>query len=228
MGWAFPSGPPPGTWRICGAPGSSTAAGMDCGRTTGWRSCPITSCRRSSPRSHIAQDTSKRSREIASASKKRRAAAAWLKRAALNWRVAARQRPVSQGEAGNHGNRPLVHRVDAFDVRGLDRFTGPPPREPTPDVARLRDALNQRAEQWKAELRAEPRVARLLLRRLVGPLTLWDASEPDAAWVEWETIVTPALLEGLAPIQVVASLMPASWNQIIAWLRQIEAFRQAA
>jgi hypothetical protein len=48
-------------------------------------------------------------------------------------------------------------------------------------------------------------VARRLLRRLVGPLTLWDASEPDAAWVDWETVLTPALLEGLAPIHVVAS-----------------------
>ena len=40
--------------------------------------------------------------------------------------------------------------------------------------------------------------------RLVGPLTLWDASKPEAAWIDWETVLTPALLEGLAPIQVVA------------------------
>ena len=58
----------------------------------------------------------------------------------------------------------------------------------------------QRAAQWKADLRTEPHVSRLLLRRLVGPLVLWDATEPEAAWVEWETSVSPALLEGLAPI----------------------------
>jgi hypothetical protein len=79
------------------------------------------------------------------------------------------------------------------------------PRQAPPNIDRLRDALQQRASQWKAELRAEPHVARLLLRRLVGPLTLWDAAEPDAAFVEWETSVSPALLEGLAPIHVVAS-----------------------
>jgi hypothetical protein len=29
---------------------------------------------------------------------------------------------------------------------------------------------------------------------LVGPLTLWDAAEPDAAWVAWETNVMPAVV----------------------------------
>ena len=50
-----------------------------------------------------------------------------------------------------------------------------------PSAAEHRQAprgAEQRAAQWKADLRAEPKVARLLLRRLVGPLTLWD--EPDA------------------------------------------------
>ena len=79
------------------------------------------------------------------------------------------------------------------------------PRRAAPDVERLREALQQRAARWKADLRAEPKVARLLLRRLVGPLTLWDATEPDAAWIEWETSVRPAMLEGLAAIQVLAS-----------------------
>ena len=36
-----------------------------------------------------------------------------------------------------------------------------------------REAL-QRSEQWQANLRSEPKVARLLLRRLVGPLTLGE------------------------------------------------------
>jgi hypothetical protein len=46
-------------------------------------------------------------------------------------------------------------------------------------------------------------VARLLLRRLVGPITLWDASEPGAEWVQWEASVTADLLDGL--VQLVAS-----------------------
>jgi hypothetical protein len=70
------------------------------------------------------------------------------------------------------------------------------PRIP-PNIEKLRAALEQRAEAWKADLRAEPKVARLLLRRLVGPLTLWDASEPGAARVEWEASVTADLLDGL-------------------------------
>jgi site-specific DNA recombinase len=79
------------------------------------------------------------------------------------------------------------------------------PRQQPPNIEKLREALMQRAAQWKADLRDEPKVARLLLRRLVGPLTLWDAAVPSAEWLEWDAALTPALLEGLVPIQVVAS-----------------------
>jgi hypothetical protein len=48
----------------------------------------------------------------------------------------------------------------------------PKPAPPNPD--KLRDALEQRAAEWRATLREEPTVARRR-RRLVGPLTLWDA-----------------------------------------------------
>ena len=41
------------------------------------------------------------------------------------------------------------------------------PRREQPNIERLREALTQRAAQWKADLRTEPKVARLLLRRLV-------------------------------------------------------------
>jgi hypothetical protein len=54
------------------------------------------------------------------------------------------------------------------------------------------------AAEWKADLRAEPHVARLVLRRLVGPLTLWDESKrPD--FVKWEAQPTTGLVDGLAP-----------------------------
>jgi site-specific DNA recombinase len=78
------------------------------------------------------------------------------------------------------------------------------PRPERVDIEQLRAALEQRAAQWKAELRTEPQVARVLVRRLVGPLTLVDPAD-TAAFIEWETSITPAILEGLAPIQVVAS-----------------------
>ncbi len=53
------------------------------------------------------------------------------------------------------------------------------PRPTPPNIEKLREALEQRTASWKAELRAEPKIARLVLRRLVGPLTLWK--EP-ARW----------------------------------------------
>ena len=62
------------------------------------------------------------------------------------------------------------------------------PPLPRMDHERLKAALEQRAEQWKAELGAEPYIARIVLRKLVGPLTLWDESErPD--FVKWEATV---------------------------------------
>jgi hypothetical protein len=80
------------------------------------------------------------------------------------------------------------------------------PRAAPPNVERLRAALEQRAEAWRRELRAEPKVARVLLRRLVGPLTLWNDSErrdwipavhPDEV-ISWRAEVKAAgMLEGL-------------------------------
>ena len=94
------------------------------------------------------------------------------------------------------------------------------PRPQRVNVDKLRDALAQRVEQWKSVLRSEPRVARILLRRLVGPVELVDPNDTkgfeelrqvvgDAVWAEWSASVTPeAVLEGILPndaIQVVAS-----------------------
>jgi len=76
------------------------------------------------------------------------------------------------------------------------------PRPTPPNIDTLRAALEQRAEQWRVDLRREPQIARLLLRRLVGPLVLF---EPKPTRVQWEAPAKPGLLEGLAPIQHVAS-----------------------
>jgi hypothetical protein len=93
------------------------------------------------------------------------------------------------------------------------------PRVAPPDLNRLSDALMQRTAEWKADLRREPAVARLVLRRLIEPLTLWEESPPNSArpsfiepgdrtgtdWeseatVRWEASAKPeALLDGLAP-----------------------------
>ena len=53
---------------------------------------------------------------------------------------------------------------------------------------------------WKTTLRSEPKVARLLLRRLIGPLVLYDEStRPD--FIKADAVVKPGLLDGLEEIQ---------------------------
>ena len=82
------------------------------------------------------------------------------------------------------------------EIAKLDAKLRTPRRVPL-DVVKLRAALTLRAGQWKRDLRAEPKVARMLLRRLVGPLTLWQ-DEPVPAWVKWEAESRPeSLLDGL-------------------------------
>ena len=44
--------------------------------------------------------------------------------------------------------------------------------------------------------------------------------------VEWEVARTPALLDGLAPIQVLASPTIPSWNQINAFLKDLSGLRE--
>lgn len=65
------------------------------------------------------------------------------------------------------------------------------PRPVQPKIDELRAALEQRAVAWRETLRAEPKVARLLLRRLIGPLTMVDPSD-QTAFDEWAASLTPA------------------------------------
>ena len=87
------------------------------------------------------------------------------------------------------------------------------PHPVAPDVARLREALTQRAAEWKQILRSEPKVARLLLRRLIGPLVMVDEStRPD--FIEAVADVKPALLDGIHSVEKMASpagFEPVSW-----------------
>jgi DNA invertase Pin-like site-specific DNA recombinase len=54
------------------------------------------------------------------------------------------------------------------------------PRPVSINKMKLRPALEQKTAEWREVLRGEPRVARLLLRRLIGPITLWE-DEPTPA-----------------------------------------------
>jgi hypothetical protein len=89
------------------------------------------------------------------------------------------------------------------------------PRPVVPKVDDLRAALEGRAAGWKQTLRGEVAVARVLLRRLIGPLTMADDPTDHRAFDEWVATLTPALLEGLGvAIHDVASpagFEPAFW-----------------
>jgi site-specific DNA recombinase len=85
------------------------------------------------------------------------------------------------------------------------------PRPTPPNIQRLRAALEQRTEQWKADLRGEPNVARLVIRRVVGPITLWeDTGTPE--YCRWEADKKTDLLNGLPDVSagLLAVLLMAS------------------
>jgi hypothetical protein len=118
---------------------------------------------------------------------------------------------------------PEIRRCEAAKASVEARLRAPRQK---PNIDRLREALTQRAEEWRVTLRSEPKVARALLRKLVEPLTLHDESErPD--WLKAATFTNPdAFLDG--QYEMLASLMPASWNRIVPWLRAVDELRRAA
>jgi len=103
----------------------------------------------------------------------------------------------------------------------------------------LRGVLEQRSAEWKAQLRDNnPKVARELVRRLIGRMTHWEASLPaqrpafvpmgDARTVPWSAKARAGELFDGTDRQQVASPPPASWNQIMEWLRKVDDLRRAA
>ena len=108
---------------------------------------------------------------------------------------------------------PLI-RDNESAIRKLDAQLRKP-RVPKLGQERLRAALEQRAAQWKADLRAEPNLARMVLRRLVAPLTLWEETveSPRPKWIEWKAEPKTDLLDGLATLLVAspAGFEPAFW-----------------
>jgi hypothetical protein len=68
----------------------------------------------------------------------------------------------------------------------------PPPAKINLD--RLRTALTVQAAEWTAQLRDEPKIARMLVRRLVGPMTLTDLNDRSGL-VDWEASIAPDILD---------------------------------
>ena len=84
------------------------------------------------------------------------------------------------------------------------------PRKEAPNIEALRAALTQRADEWRATLRAEPKVARLLIRHLIGPLELPEDS-PRPEWIEGVAEVKTGLLDGLHDVASLPGFEPGSW-----------------
>ncbi|HXB54716.1 MAG TPA: recombinase family protein [Vicinamibacteria bacterium] len=101
---------------------------------------------------------------------------------------------------------PKIREREAAIARIEVRLREPRPERPSRE--RLRAALERRTTEWKAALRAEPKIARLVLRKLVGPLIM-HTPPPDflrgagpgdlPEHLRWEAPVLPSLLDGLVP-----------------------------
>lgn len=122
--------------------------------------------------------------------------------------------------------RERDRRLKSIDVRLTAREA--------PDREALRRALEQRIDEWRTVLRAHPTQARMVLQHVVGPIHLFPSGEdvvftPARALdvIPWAASSNPAgLLTGL--VQRMASLMPASWNRIVPWLRAVNELGRVA
>jgi hypothetical protein len=108
--------------------------------------------------------------------------------------------PIAKGVADTSVIGPEIARRQR-EILALDRQLSEP-RKQQMAAEDLRAALEQRAETWRETLRAEVEVARVLIRRLIGPILLFEEA-PD--YLTYEVEAKPAILEGLASIQDVAS-----------------------
>ena len=118
------------------------------------------------------------------------------------------------------------------------------PRPEAPDLDTLRAVLEHRVVDWKREICGELKVARMLVRRLIGPLTLHEEPAPDyivemsddddlRPWtygsgsLRWEAEAdVTALFDG--HYRLMASQSVPSWNRLHGWLQQMDLLRKAA
>jgi DNA invertase Pin-like site-specific DNA recombinase len=71
------------------------------------------------------------------------------------------------------------------------------PRPGTSDRSKLRAALEGTSADWAATLRKEPAVARVVIRKLIGPITLWK-HEKRPEWL-WKATAKNGLLDEVIP-----------------------------
>lgn len=97
------------------------------------------------------------------------------------------------------------------------------------DLARVRREVTALAKNWRQVLIASPQNASPIVSSLLmGRVTFRLLKERRRAWELRGTGTLDGLFTRDLLSAGLASLMPASWNQIAAWLDQIDRLRRAA
>jgi hypothetical protein len=102
---------------------------------------------------------------------------------------------------------------------------------PTVDPDVLERELLKRLEDWRGLLSRHVPQARQILRKLLPePLRFTPSGDRVDGYFSFEgAAALGRLLSGRGGHpNLMASLMPASWNQIAGWLKQIDTLRRAA
>jgi hypothetical protein len=95
-------------------------------------------------------------------------------------------------------------------------------------VRNLKELLRAKAEEWQALLRKHAPIARQMVRKLVEGRIVFTPDREGRRYTFLATGTLANFFSGIVCPQGLASPMPASWNRIVPWLRQIDGLRQAA
>ena len=96
------------------------------------------------------------------------------------------------------------------------------------DRSLLAVQIRQRVEEWRGLLTRQTSHARQLLRRLVdGPMVFTPRIGEPKLWEFRATARLDRLLAWIVDATSVASLSVPSWNQVLGWLKEMDALRKA-
>ena len=100
---------------------------------------------------------------------------------------------------------------------------------PRVDRAALERHVRERAAAWRSMLTGSVEDGRQLFREiLVGPIRFTPEKGTKLVYRFEGELAFERLFSGVAGLApLMASPMPASWNQIVPWLRQIDGLRAA-
>lgn len=97
------------------------------------------------------------------------------------------------------------------------------------DAARVERELRAKLSDWQGLLRGEVQEARQTLRALLPGRIEFTPAEQDGHRIYRYrgTFSVGPLLAGVIDPQALASLSTPSWNQIMAWLREMAELRES-